>query len=81
MSKVVFRKDVSQTKALLKAAKVSTQKAIRGSKALGLSVTFIKDGVVYEEDAHGNIIVKKHIESSGDIPFEIEKGLVLHGKK
>lgn len=80
MAKVVFRKDISQTKALIKAAKVAGKRALSASKALGLSVTYIKDGVVYEEDAEGNTIVKNQIQSSVAAPFKIEKGLVLHGK-
>ncbi len=80
MSKIVFRKDVLQTKVLVKAARISAKRAFSGSKALGLSVSYIKDGIVYEEDANGNTSVKSHIEPSVDTPFKMEKGLVLHAK-
>ncbi len=80
MSKIVFRRDVFQTKVLIKAARVSAKRAFSGSKALGLSISYIKDGIVYEEDADGNTRIKNHIEPSVDTPFKIEKGLVLHAK-
>ena len=80
MSKIVFRRDVFQTKVLIKAARVSGRRAFTGSKALGLSISYIKDGIVYEEDANGNTSIKNHIEPSVDAPFKIEKGLVLHAK-
>lgn len=80
MSKIVFRKDASQTKVLVKAARVSAKRAYSGSKALGLTVSYIKDGIVYEEDANGSAIAVKHIEQVNDTPFELKKGLVLHAK-
>lgn len=80
MSRIIFRKDVPQTKALVKAARVSGKRACSGSKALGLSVSFIKNGVVYEEDANGNVIIINRIEPSTDTPFKIEKGLILRAK-
>lgn len=80
MSKIVFRRDILQTKALIKAARISAKRAFSGSKALGLSVSYIKDGVVYVEDANGNTSIKNHIEPLIEIPFKLEKGLVLHAK-
>lgn len=80
MSKKVFRKDVLQTKVLVKAGRVSAKRAFTGSKALGLTVSFIKDGIVYEEDANGHSTIKNYIEPSVDTPFKIEKGLILHAK-
>jgi hypothetical protein len=43
--KKVFRKDVLQTKSLVKAGKVSAINALRASRALGLTVAFIEKGV------------------------------------
>jgi hypothetical protein len=80
MSRIIFRKDVPQTKALVKAARVSAKRAFSGSKALGLSVSFIENGVVYEEDGNGNKNIINHIEPVTDTPFKIEKGLILHAK-
>ena len=80
MSKIVFRKDVLQTKALVKAARVSAKRAFSGSKALGLSVSYIKDGIIYEEDPNGNTCIKSQIEPLVETSFKIEKGLILHAK-
>jgi len=80
MSKIVFRRDELQTKALVKAGRVSAKRAYSGSKALGLSVYYIKDGIVYEEDPNGNTKIKNQIEPSGGSPFKIEKGLILRAK-
>ncbi|WP_374539968.1 hypothetical protein [Flavobacterium sp.] len=80
MSKIVFRKDVLQTKALVKAGRISAKRAFSGSKALGLSVSYIKDGIIYEEDSNGNTRVKSQIEPLVETSFKIEKGLVLHAK-
>ena len=80
MSKIVFRKDVLHTKALVKAGRISAKRAFSGSKALGLSVSYIKDGIIYEEDSNGNTRVKSQIEPLVETSFKIEKGLVLHAK-
>ena len=80
MSKIVFRRDVLQTKALVKAGRISAKRAFSGSKALGLSVSYIKDGIIYEEDSNGNTRVKSQIEPLVETSFKIEKGLVLHAK-
>ncbi|MFY7741572.1 MAG: hypothetical protein ACOVQR_02915 [Flavobacterium sp.] len=80
MSKIIFRKDVPQTKALEKAARISAKRAFSGSKALGLTITYIKDGVVYEENANGTVVATKQIEKANDVPFEFKKGQILHAK-
>jgi hypothetical protein len=80
MSKIIFRKDTFQTKALVKASRIASKRAFKASKALGLSVSYIEDGIVYEEDAQGNTIAKETIITDKSAPFKIEKGLVLHAK-
>lgn len=80
MSKIIFRKDVPQTKALVKAARISAKRAFSGSKALGLTITYIKDGVVYEENASGTVVATKKIEKAGEVPFKFKKGQILHAK-
>lgn len=77
--KRVFRQDYSQTKSLVRAGKISGENAIRRSKALDLVVTYIEDGIVYEELPDGS---KKQIEVLERKPATIvlEKGMVLHGK-
>lgn len=80
MSKIIFRKDVPQTKALEKAARISAKRAFSGSKALGLTITYIKDGVVYEENANGTVVATKQIEKVNEASFEFKKGQILHAK-
>jgi hypothetical protein len=80
MSIKTFKKDELQTKALLKAARISAQRALSGSKALGLSVTYIKDGKIYEEDANGKTVFKSDLNRTRKIPFKIKKGSILHAK-
>lgn len=80
-SKSIFKKDILQTRTLTKAAKIASDKANRASRALGISVMYIKDGVIYEETAEGKVTMIKHIEDEVVVPFEIKKGLILHEKK
>lgn len=79
-AKIIFRKDTPQTKALIKAGRVASETANRASRALGLSVTYIKDGIIYEESSDGKVVIKHSIEEKATAPFEIKKGLVLHAK-
>jgi hypothetical protein len=78
-AKIIFRKDTPQTRVLVKAGRIAANTANRASRALGLSVTYIKDGIIYEEK-EGVVVRKGHIEKQAETPFEIKKGLVLHAK-
>lgn len=78
-SKTVFRKDISQTRALVKADKVASETARRASRALGLSVTYIKDGIIYEEK-DGIVTKKRPVKDHAETAFEIKKDLILHAK-
>lgn len=80
MAKQVFRKDKKQTKVLVKAGKVASKRAFSASKALGLTVSYIENGIVYIEDSNGNRIIQNTIENKVETPFEIKKGLILHAK-
>ena len=77
--KRVFRQDYNQTKSLVKAGRISGENAVRRSKALDLVVTYIENGIVYEELPDGS---KKQIEVLERKPAKIilEKGMVFHGK-
>ena len=77
--KRVFRQDYNQTKSLVKAGIISGDNAVRRSKALDLVVTYIENGIVYEERPDGS---KKQIEVLVRKPADIvlEKGMVFHGK-
>lgn len=78
-SKKIFRQDYNQTRSLVKAGKISGENAVRRSKALNLVVTYIENGIVYEEQPDGS---KKQIEVLVRKPAKIilEKGMVFHGK-
>lgn len=78
-TKPVFRKDNKQTSALVKAAKTAAETANRASRALGLTVAFIKDGVIYEEQ-QGKVTVREHIKEEVDSTIKLKKGLILHAK-
>lgn len=79
-AKILFRKDTPQTKALVKAGRVASKRAFSASKALGLSISFIKNGVIYEESSDGSVVIKRQIETTVKTPFKVTKGLVLHAK-
>lgn len=78
-TKKVFRKDYNQTKSLVRAGKISGENAVRRSKALDLVVTYIENGIVFQELPDGS---KKEIEILKRKPADIvfEKGMVFHGK-
>ncbi len=80
MKKVVFRKDVKQTRTLIKAARNSSKRAVIESKVLGLTITYMKDGVILEEDAQGNISIVNDTLVPKELPYKIEKGMILHAK-
>jgi len=77
--RISFRRDTSQTKALVRAGKKATRTAVRASRALGLTITFIEDGVIYTEK-DGVVSTKDTLEVTTKVPFKLEKGLVLHAK-
>ena len=73
-----------ETIALAKIGRAASANAIRASKALGLSVTYMEKGVVYREHADGTkeIIIeapKKVLPKKTSIP--LKKGMVFHAKK
>ena len=80
MKKIVFRKDVNQTRTLIKAARNSSKRAVSESKVLGLTITYMKDGVILEEDAQGNISIVNDTLVPQELPYKIEKGMILHAK-
>lgn len=79
-TKIAFRKDVLQTKSLVKAGKVSATNALRASRALGLTVSFIENGVLYEELPDGTKIIIETRTTAKESPFTLTKGMVLHAK-
>ena len=76
-----FKQDARQTETLIKAGKTSAIKAIRESKALELSITYMEKGVLYKEGPDGKKIAiktlrrKKPAKSIG-----LKRGMILYAK-
>ena len=85
LSKPIFRPDTKQTAALVKAGRIGSANAIRASKALGLSITYMRKGVMYLElpDGTKEIIAtfepEKPMAKKAKSP--LKKGMVFHAKK
>jgi hypothetical protein len=77
--KKFFRQDYGQTKSLVGAANASGYKAVNRSKALNLNITYIEDGIIYEELPDGR---KKEIGivKRKEPAIVSMKGMVLHDK-
>jgi hypothetical protein len=75
----IFQKDHRQTKSLEQAGNEASTNAVRHAKALDITITYIKDGGVYEEQANGTIVLKRKVEKKEN-PFVLTKGMVLHAK-
>jgi len=80
MSKKIFRKDTSQTKLLRKVGKLASSRAFKGSKAMGLSVSYIENNTIYQEHPDGQVTIKGHVEEAVELPFKVKKGQILHAK-
>lgn len=79
VNKMKFRRDNNQTTSLEKAGKEAAINAVRHAKALGLTITYIENGSVYEEQPNGTIVLKKTVEKK-ESPFLLTKGMILHAK-
>lgn len=79
----VFRSDPKQTAALEKVGRAGTAKAIRESMALGLSITFLKKGVLYKEHPDGRIEIVKPAPKQKKLKasMPLKKGMIFHAKK
>ncbi len=83
--KPVFKSDARQTAALVKAGRTGSANAIRASRALGLPITYLQNGTIYEEYPDGSKkeigsgLVKKRVsKKDGQL---LKKGMVLHARK
>ena len=81
----LFKSDARQTAALVKAGRMGAANAIRASRALGLPITYLQNGTIYEEYPDGSKkkigsgSVKKRVsKKDGQI---LKKGMVLHARK
>lgn len=75
-----FKSDKLQIKQLLEAGKSAVSNAIKESKKLGLTITYIKDGFLIKELPDGQ---KKNIAQLKPVKAlpNIKKGMILHAKK
>lgn len=80
-----FRTDAKQVAVLERAGRTSAANAIRASKALGLSITYMQKGIIYKEHTDGT---KQIIAASGKAkaaakqPLKtLKKGMILYAKK
>ena len=73
-----------ETTSLVKIGRAASANAIRASKALGLSITYMEKGVIYRENADGTKEIikeapKKVFPKKTSMP--LKKGMVFHAKK
>lgn len=76
--KKAFRSDVAQMEELLKAGKLGTTKAVRDSKSLGLTITYIEKDHLVEELPDGRKRVLKQTSKSRNL--KLKKGVILHAR-
>jgi hypothetical protein len=76
-----FNRDDEHTAMLVRIGKTAAEEAIRSSKALGLSITYLKKGEVVEELPDGTINVLKPKRVSLAPRPKLKKGMILHVKK
>jgi hypothetical protein len=83
-----FKSDTKETAVLLKAGKKGASLAIRESKALGLTITYLENGILYKEYADGTKeVIQNSKEDKLAIPssskknqIKFKKGMILHAK-
>lgn len=78
--KKIFRRDTLQTKTLERASRISSQNALRCTRALNLPVTFIENGTIIKELSDGKKVVLGSLTvSSAEVT--VKKGMILHVKR
>jgi hypothetical protein len=83
LTKSVFRSDSRQTASLVKVGRTSAAKAIRESKALGLSIIYMQKGVLYKEKSDGQVEVLESVTKrpKSKSSLVLKKGMIFHAKK
>lgn len=73
-------KPSTESTLLIKAAKNAAKNAIRTSKALGLDITYLKNGIIYKETVDGKVTAIG--ENKSEIPpkINLKKGSILNAK-
>lgn len=75
-----FKQDSKQTESLIKAGKAAATKAIRESKALELSITFMQKGILYKESPDGKKTILKKPSKKRGASVTLKKGMILYAK-
>jgi hypothetical protein len=75
-AKKVFKRDYAQTKILVKAGRISAKNAIRRSKALNQTITYIDKGVIFKEMPNGSKEIIGTVEPV-TAQVKLKKGMIL----
>jgi hypothetical protein len=75
------KKKLSDAELLSKIAEESSAQAVREAKALGLTVTYLENGVIYRESADGKREKVMTIEKKKKLPFNIKPGQKIRVRK
>lgn len=70
---------LEKTTALNSLAKKASQSAIKVSKALDLSVQYVKNNCIIEQNSNGKITIIKELDKV-DIPIKLKKGAKIYLK-
>lgn len=73
-----FRPDALQTNKLITAGRKATLRAVRVTKALGLTMTYLENGVLYKEYANGERVVLK--TKTNTVKTKFKKGTILNAR-
>ncbi len=78
-----FRGDAKQTATLIRAGRTGAATAIRASKALGLPITYMENGVIVRELPNGvkEIVVTATKSGLKKSSTSFKKGMIFHAKK
>ena len=83
LKKKTFKSNSKEASILIKAGRDGAKNAIRASKALGLDITFMQNGIVYKEKPNGEKVVYKSTPIKKIIlkdKLVLKKGMVFHAK-
>ncbi|HET6243114.1 MAG: hypothetical protein H0V01_07635 [Bacteroidetes bacterium] len=70
-------KEVDDAALLSKIGRESAAQAIRESKALGLTITYMENGILYEEDAKGKKSIIKKFPTKEKTSVHLKKGKTI----
>jgi hypothetical protein len=84
IKKPVLKSESIEVTQLISAGRKSATNAIRASRALGLEITYMKDGVVYQEKPNGDKKVLIKLEQPTQYSknkLQLKKGMVFNVNK